>query len=135
VKKSLLSSVNGFETSLGNYEDHHLWIRLARLADFFFVPQVVAYYRQHAMSVSQREEPPASWYIVAMRLLLRDPQFHAYRTFIRRKLAFLFMQNVYYHRLRGETGPAIAAAAHAVFYRPVGFNGWKNLFAALVGRR
>lgn len=135
VKKALLVSVNGFETSLGNYEDHHLWIRLARQADFFFVPQVVAHYRQHALSVSRREEPPAYWYIVAMRQLLHDPQFHPYRLLIRRKLAFLSMQNAYYHRARGETAPALAAAASAVLYQPSKVDAWKNLFAAIAGRR
>lgn len=135
VKKSLLRSVKGFETSLGNYEDHHLWIRLARQADFFFVPQVVAYYRQHAMSVSRKEGPPAYWYIVAMRQLLQDPQFHPYRILIRRKLAFLSMQNAYYHRVRGEVARALTAAAAAILYQPSRIDAWKNLFAALVGRR
>src|SRR5262249_5118199 len=61
VKKALLLNVGGFETSLGNYEDHHLWIRLARQADFFFVPETVALYREHALSVSRKEGPPAYW--------------------------------------------------------------------------
>jgi glycosyltransferase involved in cell wall biosynthesis len=135
VKKALLLSVGGFETSLGNYEDHHLWIRLARRADFFFVPAVVALYRQHAASVSREDVPPAYWYIVAMRLLLRDPHFRPQRTLIRRKLAALFEQNVYYHRARGETRLAMAAATQAVLHHPSGMDCWKNLLAVLVRRR
>jgi len=134
VKKALLLSVGGFETSLGNYEDHHLWIRLAHQADFFFVPEVVALYRQHAMSVSCEEIPPAYWYIVALRLLLRDPRLRAYRALIRRKLAALFEQNAYYHRARRETRLAIAAAAHAVLHQPSRMDGWRNLLATTLGR-
>ena len=118
AKKSLLLSVGGFATNLGNYEDHHLWIRLARIADFFFLPQVVVLYRQHALSVSRREGPPAYWFIVAMHLLLQDPSFRLYQPLIRHKLASLFLQNVYYHRGRGEMRLAAVAALRAIGHGP-----------------
>jgi glycosyltransferase involved in cell wall biosynthesis len=135
AKKTLLLGVGGFETSLGNYEDHHLWIRLALHADFYFVPEVVTVYRDHPASVSRREGPPGHWYIVALRMLLRDPPFRPYRTLIRRKLAFLFAQNMYYHRTRGETRRAIAAASQAVLRHPSRMSYWKNLLAVFVRRR
>lgn len=135
VKKTLLLRVGGFEAMLGNYEDHHLWIRLARHTDFYFVPEVVTLYRDHPASVSRREGPPAYWYIVALRMLLRDPHFRPYRTLIRRKLAFLFAQNMYYHRSRGERGRAIAAAGQAVLRHPSRMSYWKNLLAVFVRRR
>jgi glycosyltransferase involved in cell wall biosynthesis len=135
VKKSLLLSVGGFETTLGNYEDHHLWIRLARHTDFYFVPEAVTLYRDHPASVSRREGPPAYWYIVALRMLRRDPQFQPYRTLIRHKLAFLFAQNMYYHRTRGEKTRAIAAASQAVLRHPSSIGYWKNLLSVLVRRR
>ncbi|HEY3305109.1 MAG TPA: glycosyltransferase family 2 protein [Candidatus Binatia bacterium] len=135
AKKALLLRVGGFEALLGNYEDHHLWIRLARHTDFYFVPEVVALYRDHPSSVSRREGPPAYWYIVALRMLLRDPHFRPYRTLIRRKLAFLFAQNMYYHRTRGERGRAIAAAAQSVLRHPSRMSYWKNLLAVFVRRR
>ncbi len=135
VKKALLLRVGGFEAMLGNYEDHHLWIRLARHTDFYFVPEVVVLYREHPSSVSRREGPPAYWYIVALRMLLRDPQFQPYRPMIRRKLAFLFAQNMYYHRTRGEKTRAIAAACQAVLRHPSSIGYWKNLLAVFVRRR
>jgi glycosyltransferase involved in cell wall biosynthesis len=131
AKRSLLLQAGGFEPTLGNYEDHHLWIRLARLADFYFVPQVVALYRQHAISVSRRDVPPASWYIGAMGMLWRDPDFRAHRPLIRKKLASLFEQNMYYHRARGETKLAVTAAAHALFHGLSCRRHWRNLVASV----
>jgi len=133
AKKTLLQSVGGFEGSLGNYEDHHLWIRIAREADFYFVPEVVTWYRDHSMSVSRKEGPPAYWYIVAMRLLLQDPNFRPHRALIRRKLASLFEQNMYYHRTRGERSLAIMAAAQAILHQPTRMVGWRNLVASFAG--
>lgn len=135
AKKSLLLSVGGFEPALGNYEDHHLWIRLARHADFYFLPEVVTIYRDHPASVSRREGPPADWYIVALRMLARDPQFRPYRGLIRQKLAFLFAQNMYYHRTRGEIGRAAAAGTAAVLRHPSKMDYWKSLLGVLVKRR
>ena len=135
ARKSLLLKAGGFEPKLGNYEDHHLWIRLARLADFYFVPEVVTLYRQHANTVSRRDGPTSFWYILAARMLRRDPGFRQYRPFIRRKLASLFEQDMYYHRRQGETRLAVVAAAQALFHRPACMKSWKNLLAAAIGRR
>lgn len=134
VRKDLLTSVGGFEVRLGNYEDHHLWIRLAHETDFFFVPQVVALYRQHAASVSREDIPPAYWYIQAIRLLMQNPSFRSHRQLLRYKLALLFEQNASYHRMRGEPWGASLAAAHAVSYRPSRIAAWKTLLSAALGR-
>ncbi len=135
AKKALLLNVGGFENSLGNYEDHHLWLRIAREADFYFVPEVVAWYRDHPMSVSRKEGPPAYWYIVAMRLLLKDPNFRPYRALIRRKLVSLFEQNMYYHRTRGESSLAVIAAVYSMLHQPTRMVGWRNLVASAARRK
>ncbi len=51
VKKALLERVGGFDERLKGPEDFHLWVRLAQAADFYFVPMVVARYRQHEKSL------------------------------------------------------------------------------------
>ena len=51
VKRALVRQVGGFHPVLRGLEDLHLWYRLALRNDFFFVPQVVALYRQHAGSL------------------------------------------------------------------------------------
>lgn len=135
VRKSLLVRLGGFEVTLDQAEDLHLWLRLAREADLFFVPAAIAVYRQHASSLTHRDLPPATWNITAYTLLLRDPAFRAYRALIRRKLAEYFEQNAYYHRRRAARGPAVRAASKAVMYAPTDLSGWKNLLAAAAGRR
>lgn len=134
AKKALLESVGGFDATLGNYEDHHLWIRLAYQADFYFVPEVVTYYRDHAMSVSRNQGAPADWFIVAMHLLQRDPHFQPYRALIRKKLSLLFEQNSHHHRAHGEWRLAAMSAGRSILYQPLRLKGWRNLIAAVVGR-
>jgi glycosyltransferase involved in cell wall biosynthesis len=135
ARKALLLSVGGFHPTLERYEDHHLWIRLASKADFYFVPEVVTYYREHALSISRRVGPPADWYLRAMRLLLQDPRFRPYRALIREKITSLLEQNICYHRARGETGPATLAAAQALQIKPLRIKCWRNLIASVLGRR
>jgi hypothetical protein len=56
VKRALVRQVGGFHPLLRGPEDLHLWYRLALRSDFFFVPQVVALYRQqpHRRSPASR---------------------------------------------------------------------------------
>ncbi len=135
AKKALLEGVGGFNATLGSYEDHHLWIRLAYEADFYFVPEVVTYYRDHAMSVSRNQGAPANWYIVAMRLLQDEPHFRPYRGLIRKKLCALFEQNSGYHRGRGEWRLAAMSAGRSILYQPLRSKAWRSLVAAMIGRR
>lgn len=135
VKKMLLTEVGGFEQSLEQYEDHHLWLRLACKADFFFVPKVVAIYRQHGMSLSHVERPPSKWYIEALRMLLQDAEFRPYASVIKHQISCNFDRNVYYHRARGEIRLAISAGLNAIRYHPRNIACWRILLGALLGRR
>lgn len=134
VKKSRLLSVGGFDERLRGPEDHHLWVRLAKATDLCFVPEVIALYRLRKDSLSHMEQPPGDG-IAAYTLLRKDPQFRPYEHLIRKKLAFYFEQNVYYHRVRGETWSAVRSAVGALRCAPTVMRGYKNLFAAAVGRR
>jgi len=135
AKKALLNGVGGFNAILGNYEDHHLWIRLSYETDFYFVPEVVTYYRDHAMSVSRNQGAPSDWYIVAMRLLQGEPHFRPYRGLIRKKLGALFEQNSHYHRARGEWRLAAMSAGRSILHQPLRSKAWRSLIAAMIGRR
>jgi len=50
VKRALLLKIGGYNETLIKYEDGHLWVRLALNADLWFVPKVLALYRQHESS-------------------------------------------------------------------------------------
>lgn len=135
VKRDLVRHLGGFDPSLIRAEDVHLWIRLARVSDFFFVPRIVALYRQHAASLSRRDESPMRWSIAAYRSLLRDPNFQSYRAQQRLKLALCHQTDAYYHRERGEMWHAACASARALTYTPSCPASWKNLVASLARRR
>ena len=135
VKKDLLLRVGGFDVNLKRAEDTNLWLRLARETDFFYVPKVVAIYRQHSASLTHTEEPPALWRIKSTRMLEKDPGFQRHHQLLRRKLANLYNQDAYYHRARGEKRLALKAAVNAVTYRPSEVAFWKGLLGAVLGRK
>lgn len=135
VKRSLLLRLGAFELSLRQAMDLHMWIRLAREADFFFVPTAVALYRQHAASLTHEDIPPDLWSIEAYTMLLGDPDFQPYRSLIRRKLAYFYAQNAYYHRRRGGIWSATRSAAGTLRYAPTRVQSWRHLLAAALGRR
>lgn len=134
VRRSLLVEVGGFDEKLLQAEDDLLWIRLARRTDLFFVPRVVALYRQWEGSLTTRKPSPARWNVKAYRKLLKDPEFREYRTLVRRRLSRFATRNAYYHRTRGEWWKATREAAAAVAWDPGNPRRWKALLGALAGR-
>ena len=135
VKRDLIRHLGGFDPNLQQAQDLHMWIRLSLVSDFFFVPRIVALYRQHAASLTHRGESPERWSIAAYRRLLRDPNFRPYRALQRVKLALCYQADAYYHRERGEMWHAARAAALALNYTPLSLANWKNLVASLVRKR
>jgi glycosyltransferase involved in cell wall biosynthesis len=138
VKRELLLRLGGFEPSLRVAEDVLLWYRLASVTDFFFVPRIVALYRQHPASLTSRERRGGGLRVAWDRvytLLRSDPAFRPYRGQLRAKVAAAHERAAYYHRARGEAWQAARAAARALTYTPARPAIWKNLVAALLQRR
>lgn len=135
VKKSLIQRVGGFDAGLRRAQDLHMWIRLAKETDLFFVPKPVALYRQHPASISHEDAPPDDWSVAAYNLLLGNPSFREFRPIIRHKIGYFHRQNAYFHRLRGNKQEALKAAFLAVRYNPLEHRSWKNLLAASLWRR
>ncbi len=98
VKRELLSKVGGFEESLSISHDWHLWIRLAKEADLFFVPEVVTLYRRHSSSLTQSQISLAASNFDACRLLIRDPKFRSLRKELRWKGFEILDNKIKYHR-------------------------------------
>jgi hypothetical protein len=105
VRAALLREVGGFNESLRGPEGLHLWLRLAHRSDLFFVPEVIALYRQHPREITREPHVPGSWDTVAYRPLLHDPS---------------------------EAWPAARAAVKALRYTPASRRVWRNLAAALL---
>ena len=135
AKRSRLLGVGCFDERLRGPEDDHLWVVLARVTDVYFVPEVVALYGQRNGSLTNDDQPPGRSGIAAFTLLKNDPEFRSYKNLIQKKLAFYFEQNIYYHRIRGETWPAIRAAMGALLCSPLEPRAYKNLIAAMAAVR
>ncbi len=138
VKRDLLLRLGGFEPSLRAAEDMLLWYRLASVADLFFVPKIVALYRQHPDSLTTRVMLGGGLRVAWDRIytvLRSDPAFRPYRRQLRAKVAGAHERAAYYHRARGEPWKAARAAAWALTYTPTRAAVWENLVAALLQRR
>jgi glycosyltransferase involved in cell wall biosynthesis len=128
IRKSLLERAGGFDERLKGPEDFHLWVRLARVADFHFVPEIVARYRQHAKSLMNgRGNIHFLRRRQAIRLLLQDPMFQPYRGAIEENLTCFHRDIAYGHLNDGEKWLAIRHATMAVFRKPFWTLGWKTL--------
>lgn len=134
VKHSLLKKVGCFETRLKQAEDNHLWYRLANKVDYFFVPRIVAVYRQHKESVTHRERPPGDWEIKAFLMLLQNTDFQPYWTVIRHKLAKEFCKNAYYYRAQRNLRQAVVSSLDAIRNHPTKIDYWRVLLGALLRR-
>lgn len=135
VKRALLQEVGGFDERLIMAQDLHLWLRLARCSDLFFVPESVALVREHAASHTRQARVPGAWDIAMYSLLWRDESFRPHRADLAQRLAATYQRVAYYHRLRGEWWKVARAAAGALRFAPTSRGSWKNMAAALLRRR
>jgi hypothetical protein len=135
VKRAVLLQLGGFDEGIDVAADAHLWYRLACHTDYFFLWRVVALYRQHAGSISHSEMVAQYRRITALRLLLKDPRFRSYRAAVYDRLALLYQEAAYTHRTQAQRWKAGRAAARSVACAPARLAAWRNLLAALVGRR
>ena len=137
VKRALVQRAGGFHPALRGPEDVHLWYRLAAQADFFFVPQVVALYRQHSSSlIAQGHRAGRLQYEwdTLYRLLRENPQFRPWRRHLREKLASVHARYAWEHRSRDRSMSAALAAVRALSYCPLQVRIWRILLGALLRR-
>jgi len=137
VKRALLQRVGGFNPALRGPEDVHLWYRLALENDFFFVPQVVALYRQHAGSLISRGRRAGQLqreWDVLYGLLREDPGFRPWRRHLRERLSSVHERYAWDYRARKRPGSAAWATLRALSYTPTRAKLWKALAGALVRR-
>jgi hypothetical protein len=130
VRRALCLSVGMFDEALRQAEDYHLWIKLAAIADFVFVPEVVMHYRQHSANTT-KTDAPRTWTIKAFEALLGRAEFAPYRPLIRRRLQRFHIENARFHRNGGMSRKAFGDAWGAVRLNPFSA-AWKEVAAAFV---
>lgn len=134
IKRSIFGSVGVFEESLERSEDDHLWIRIARVSDLYFVPTIVALYRQHDSSITKRDEPPGDWGLKAFTLLLKDSDFFPYTQLIKQRIARFYAENSYYYREKKQFLNAFNSAVAWLRFDILNKQAYRCLLATCIGK-
>jgi glycosyltransferase involved in cell wall biosynthesis len=92
ARTDLIKKTGGFDEDPElKVEDYDLWLRLAELGDFCFIPKILTYYRVHSSQFSN------SWQIKQQRLEYlaqkRNLQLPAYKFYRNRGIIFLIIRN------------------------------------------
>lgn len=127
ARTDLLRSVGGFPLDLPQGEDDHLWLQLARRADFYFLPEITAVYVQRPGSLTHDGTAPGHWKRQSLARLLADADFAPWHTALRHRLAELHCQQATFHARQGSRRQALGAAWRGVCLRPMAANCWKSL--------
>jgi len=126
--------LGGFDESLRRANDYHLWVRLAMEADLWFVPKILALYRQHEGNITKSPGPPRDSTLRALRRLLCDPAFVPYRRAIRSRMASFLRSQGAYFRQHGSFLRASRSYAHSIASAPGKPRGWLGLAATMIRR-
>lgn len=135
TKRSLLFQVGSFDESLIRAQDTNLWLRLANETDFFFVPEIVAEYRQRETTRTNRGHPPGKWEIVALKQLLAEPVFRAHHDNIKKRVARRLEEDLNFHRARGERSKGLELFGETLRHAPFRWSVWKTAIALIIGRK
>ena len=134
TRKDLFIRAGGFDERLEQSEDYSLWHYLAVEADLFFVPQTLAFYRQHSESLTRKLKEPFNWQILALKKLMKDRRFNIYKPIIRQELGVFHDENAHYFIKNGEFMKAITTQMCAIFWDPFRIQLWRNILP-MFGRK
>lgn len=133
VKAALLREAGLYDEDLRTMEDRHLYVRLARLADFVFVPRVLFLYRQHGPATSADEDAMLRGRMAMFSKLAADPAFAAHRPLLERRYFAMCMNRAFGARKARRRGRAVSASLTALRARPASGEAWKCLVAGALG--
>lgn len=131
ARAELIRAAGGFPLDLPQGEDDHLWLNLARRADFYFLPQITAAYVQRAGSLTHDGAAPGHWKRLSLTRLLAQAEFAPWAPALRRRLAQLARHEAQFHRDRQHRARAVQAAWQALRLAPTAPAGWLMLAKSL----
>lgn len=135
VELALFIEVGGYEESLIYKEDHHLWYKLAKVADLVLIPQSLFLYRQHANNMTGRECSPFEYERVMLDYICRAEVPVRYSDDIAARYLAGFEADARWHRARGEFATAIRDCIAGLRRAPTSIPLWKQLLGALLHLR
>lgn len=134
MRRSVLEQAGYLDPSYHLLLDHHLWIRMARLAPLVYLPQTLAAARYHAeaKNIARAAQFGAEAYRI-VDWMQTDPAFaEAFRTHRRRIWAGAHRLNAFYLTDGGRPAAALAAYARALgAHPPTALRDWRHILLAI----
>lgn len=134
VKKELLDKVGGYDNSLRLQQDYNLYLKLALLSDFAFVPEICAFYRQHESNSTKSELNTLEWRIVAIKKVMGLEGFRAYRSHLHKKMSSIYTDISYDYRKNRRFLKSMQNALMAIKTDFLNYQGWKCFCASIIFR-
>jgi glycosyltransferase involved in cell wall biosynthesis len=120
VRRSVYDQIGGFRDDMRLGEDHDFWIRTSRVAEMHSLDAIVALYRIHGDSATQKRLPAENVHATLLNMArarwgLTGPSASGISSIaFRRRMAALHFSHGYVHYWRGD-----ARIARAEFWRSV----------------
>ena len=134
VRRELLLSIGGFDERLLRQQDYHLFLRLATVARFVYVPRVVATVRLHGRNSTKSITETQAWRVVALRDLLARPDFAEFREPLSLQISALLLGNAYAFRAENQFLKAVRSSLDALVSSPTDLRTWRCFASSLLRR-
>jgi glycosyltransferase involved in cell wall biosynthesis len=134
MRRSVLEKAGHLDPSYHLLLDHHLWIRMARLAPLVYVPQTLAAARYHAEAKNMARAGGFGEEVFRILEWMRsDPAFaEEFLTHRRRIRAGAYRLNAYYLVEAGSNGQGLLAYMRAFLHHPMTvLKDWKRVVYAV----
>jgi glycosyltransferase involved in cell wall biosynthesis len=134
ISRDLLLKIGGFDPSLTMQQDYHLFLRLARIANFAYTTHKVMVYRQHATNITKSPIRTQTWRIVALKKLVAHEDFLSFRQEIWNRIAMLHLSNSYEFRKERQFCAATREAFRSLVVDAKSTESWRCLAASILRR-
>lgn len=139
ARRELLRRVGGFDNRFFGPQDVHLFLRLARIADLYYIPVPVTLWRIRASSVShQKWKYFALMQRAVLKVVAADPEFSEYyhlipkaTSIVRENYLFDVYDRMFECRRERRILAAIGYALRAFREAPFSLQSWRRLIASL----
>ena len=132
IRRDTFVLSGGFREHLKIAEDYQLWIRLAAMTDFVFVPKLVMSYRARQSSLTNAPEPPRKWTKPAFRQLTELDGFNPKHAVFRQRYAEFERQDAVYFAKNRMIMEALGCCFRAIRQDCFHMQNWLLLLSVIV---
>lgn len=132
VKKEILDKIGGFDNSLRLQQDYNLYLKIALISDFAFVPVICAIYRLHDSNSTKSELKTLEWRTLALKKAMKEEGFSSYKAHFHKKISYIYTDISYRYRKNEQFKKAIQNALLAIRYNFYNVDAWKCFSASLI---